>query len=276
MSQLAFESKNPKAAAPSVVVIGKYNITGVAENTDFYIYDDHIYFNEAVAGSHTAQTMMQRMIRANSVLYIRNEDGRYVLLNNDNITPEIEAYLNIKHPDRDVRGTAVVSHRYVTLQLQDITGDTGLFYSPTGTDRYLAVTADNFNQVNTILWNQIGNAEHFEDGRCYYSIPIRHLGWYERGEARLNPTFVGGVPQNGGVLTQDGGIYWPNVLVGDFGLVRNHVYDIVVNDVTGRATGIDNLDYPIVPPADIDSYWIKYKLNILNWRVVPTQNVDLK
>ena len=55
------------------------------------------------------------------------------------------------------------------------------------------------------------------------------------------------------------------------GLVRNHVYKISVKAIKGMATGIDNLNYPIVPPMDADDYYVKYQINILGWRVVPTQ-----
>lgn len=59
--------------------------------------------------------------------------------------------------------------------------------------------------------------------------------------------------------------------VGDFGLVRNHVYTLTVSQIKGLGTGIENLDYPIVPPMEMDDYFIKYRINILNWRIVPEQ-----
>ena len=36
--------------------------------------------------------------------------------------------------------------------------------------------------------------------------------------------------------------------VGDLGIVRNHVYSITVNSISGLGTGVRSLDQPIVPP----------------------------
>ena len=62
---------------------------------------------------------------------------------------------------------------------------------------------------------------------------------------------------------------------GDFGVVRNHVYTLKVNKITGLGVGLNSPDQPIVPPMDPDNYYIAARLNILAWRVVPEQGVDL-
>ena len=64
-------------------------------------------------------------------------------------------------------------------------------------------------------------------------------------------------------------------MVGDFGLVRNHVYSINVTTIKGLGTAIADPTDPTVPPAETTDYFVAYRLNILNWAIVPTQNVDL-
>ena len=273
VSRVALQSKNPKAATPSVVLVGNYVIEGVAPGTSFYIYDNHIcYRDQAVADAQGAQTVLNAFLAKNAVLYVGSTtttpEGQtsttYAKLGLANANANIRAALSVKHPDKSVRGTVPVPHRNVTLQIENLGSINNLYYSPNGTDRYIQVTAANVDQVNSVLWNQLQSAEAYTNGKCYFSIPIKHLGWFERYPGDTNAP-----------LTAQGGIDWPKVAVGDFGLVRNHVYNLNVTGITGRATGIENLDYPLVPAADIDSYFIKYKLNILNWRIVPTQTVTI-
>lgn len=273
VSSQALGSKNPKAAVPSVVMVGNYTVEGVAEGTTFYVYDDKIYYSDAaIAAAQNTQTMIDAFLAKNSVLYVgtttTNAEGvsttSYQRLNVARATAAIRATLAVQHPSLAVRGTAPVPHRNVTLQIANLGSVNNLYYSPNGTNRYIQVTAANVDQVNSVIWNQLQAAEAYTQGKCYFSIPIKHLGWFDR------------YPEGAGApVTAQGGINWPEVKVGDFGLVRNHVYNLNVSEITGRATGILDLDYPLVPAADIDSYWIKYQLNILNWRVVPTQDVKL-
>lgn len=68
---------------------------------------------------------------------------------------------------------------------------------------------------------------------------------------------------------------WSKVRVGDFGIVRNHSYDIAVTVINGLGTGIGGKNNPIVPPAEENRYYLAYSVNILQWALVPVQNVKL-
>ncbi len=99
-------------------------------------------------------------------------------------------------------------------------------------------------------------------GAAYFGIPIKHL---RATEDTTNSPFAA-----------DGTVAdWTNVRVGDFGLVRNHVYTINVTGIEGLGNGINDLDNPIVTPMDTYNYYIKYSIKVLNWRIVPAQNVIL-
>ena len=255
----AVKSLNPKAAVPSVLVVGEYNITAgttpVAEGTSFYMRDGHLYFKDAPGAEVSAVLIKDKLIEDQQILYVKT-GNTYTLLNGTNAGTANKSKLVVKHPDPVIRGENLVPHRYVTLQLSDVTG-TDLYYRPNGAGAYTPVTATNINAVNTLLWQQVGVAEAYTNGKCYYSIPIHHLRMSE--DATGKPIKAGG------------SIDWDNLRVGDMGLVRNHVYKISVKAIKGMATGIDNLNYPIVPPMDADDYYVKYQINILGWRVVPTQ-----
>lgn len=264
MGSAAFNSINPKAAAPSVVLVGHYDVTapgGTAAlpvTNGFCIYKNGIYFRgSAPTGApESATTMLRKFVSENEILAV---DGNGTLLKTDNMAP-YQSVLSVAHPGAAVRGTQPIPHRYVTLQLTSAPA-TPLYYKPAGSNAWVAVTAQNLDFVNTLLWQQLGNASSYTNNKCYFSIPIQHLGFTEN---------TAGEP-----LDADGNLDWKNVRVGDFGLVRNHVYNINVTGIKGRANGIENLDNPLVPSMDATDYWIKYTVNILNWRVVPTQTVVL-
>ncbi|MDE6511564.1 MAG: fimbria major subunit [Muribaculaceae bacterium] len=293
MNSDAFKSLNPKAAAPSVLIVGNYDVsyngTTVNATDGFCLFGGELYYQGETVPTGAAEnqkTILDRLLDENQTLAI-NENG--TLLNSQNVTPTIKAYFNVVHPNKDVRGTQVVPHRYVTLQLKDnLTAITGLWYKPVGSSVWVPVAQttdedgeatqtmeDLINSVNNLLWAQIGSASAYTQNKCYYSIPIQHLGITEN---KIDPPFVVKQETNEegetvDVVTTE--IDWKKVRVGDFGIVRNHVYTIDVTTIQGRATGIENLSNPLVPSMDENDYWVKYKINILNWRVVPDQSVKL-
>ncbi|MDE5785822.1 MAG: fimbria major subunit, partial [Duncaniella sp.] len=86
-----------------------------------------------------------------------------------------------------------------------------------------------------------------------------HFGWYRAGNEQKNSTKID----------------WNRVRVGDFGMVRNHSYQVNVQEILGLASGIGDDDNPIVPPSNTEDYFMAYSVNILKWAVVPVQNVSL-
>lgn len=80
-------------------------------------------------------------------------------------------------------------------------------------------------------------------GRTYYYTPIQHLG--KKGS------------------------------IAEYGIVRNHSYQVELNSIKGFGTPVYNPDKKIVPvvPSD-DLTYLAAKINVLSWRVVPSK-VDL-
>ena len=127
---------------------------------------------------------------------------------------------------------------------------------------YVAVDATNLDEVNRRLWQNVHTMEVYNNGRAFFNIPIRHLGYGQN----VDPTKP---------LEEDGSYMWENMRRGDFGVVRNHVYTLNVRTIEGRATGLRSDDQPIVPQKDAINYYVSAKLNILAWNIVPTQEVEL-
>ena len=67
----------------------------------------------------------------------------------------------------------------------------------------------------------------------------------------------------------------PSIL---YGVVRNHLYTLNVTGLTGMGTPVPNPELPINPerPEDDEYSHISAEVQILSYKVVPTQNVELR
>ena len=132
------------------------------------------------------------------------------------------------------------SGRYLSyLQLKK--GVTDTFYKADHT------AYANLDDVNDVLANMPG-ARVWSSGQAYYYTDIKHLN-----------DFLG-------VDDTDG----------KYGIVRNHIYDIAINSVSGLGTPVLDPEEVIVPqkPTNDETY-LGARINILSWRVVK-QNIDLE
>ena len=102
------------------------------------------------------------------------------------------------------------------------------------------------SDVNDML--QAAPAEVRKGGMAYYYTTIKHLG--QKGKS--------GEPK-----------------LGEYGIVRNHSYQISLNSIKGFGTPVYDPKKIIVPtvPSD-DKTYLAAKINVLSWRVVPS-TVDL-
>lgn len=99
----------------------------------------------------------------------------------------------------------------------------------------------NFDNVNTEI--QAETADVRADGSTYYFIPISHLG--------------------------------SDASIAQYGIVRNHVYKITVDDMQGFGTPVVNKDAEIIPTKpENEATYLAAKINVLSWRVVK-QKADL-
>lgn len=266
---------NPLATLPSVVIVGHYQLaktgTGVADvpsgRPSFYLYGRtnkkyNLYFD-----SNIVQAMVDRQ---NAVLKKNVEDGitSYVAYR------ETAGFV-VEHPSKAVRGikNTVVPGRHVALQISKERVDAGTlpelyFYDATKDEgnRYVRIDATTINQVNSDLLSA-GYATKYGECIGYYNIPVEHLGIYNQA--------------TGDYLTDakesdNGNKYnYKKCPPGAFGIVRNHTYTINVTKISGLAHALRDKIQPIVPPVEEMNYEISARLNILSWRIVPEQEVEL-
>ena len=291
----ALESKNPAAAVASVIYVGQYGVklneTDLPDGTGFYTYlngpvpDDseadnqpYIYFenkdNSIESKVEGGENMLKRFLIQCSVLYkkVGNEYKPYELgdgtgfnsltdiLSVSELTedekkaydPSTETVLKLQHNARTLRFTKVPED-------QDIYILTYEGYKKVSKNVVDTKTEINLINANVALARNVGYALYYTSGHAYFNIPVKHFGWYRKGNENKD----------------NAQIDWSKVRVGDFGMVRNHYYSITVDHITGLASGIGGDDVELVPPSSSLDYYMSYRVNILKWAVVPTQAVDL-
>lgn len=252
---------NPMASVASALIIGHYKVKNsdgdeLPEGTTFYLYGK-TNVKETVNGEEKSVEKWN--------LYENEADAIAAMVPYQNIVLEPETHqptqkaslFTLKHPDKEVRqkANATVASRLVALQLTDEAN--GYDFYDVKTSKYVPIGTSNITEVNAALLTA-GYATQYGNSLACFNIPIRHLNY----------------------KTQSGDINVANYNfkeqpAGAFGIVRNHVYNINISKISGLGTAIRDKDQPVVPPMDEQTYFIKAVLSVLNWRIVPTQEVEL-
>lgn len=283
------QSANPNAAVASVIIVGHYSVTVNGTPTPeptFYTYvrgtngNPTVYFegtgNDAASTVAGGLSMQKRFLWQTTVLYkntaAEGAAPNYVRMS-AGVLDDLHAMVGatrIERPTDAVLGETKMASRALTLQL---TGDnlTGIFINDNGTPKQIvADNTENFDEAtqvkltraNQILWQNVGSCNKYEAGAGFFNIPVKHLGYYRQSN-------------NTNAATNAATIEVADASVGDFGMVRNHSYQINVTKIEGLAEGIGDKANPIIPPADTKDVYMAYRINVLRWAIVPVQNVEL-
>ena len=261
---------NPAAAVASAVLVGRYAPqTGIPTATGGTFYID---FNSG-AGNGTyygvTANVINELVSRQQVIFTRSGDGTQESPYEYKLLKETSAITTnawgLAHPAQVVRDNYLgkLAGRLVTLQFSNVPGinNTPLYYfnltANNGEGAYQAINQSNLSDVNAQLASSVGYLSQYGNGHAFFSIPIRHLNWDSE------------------TMMSDGKYVWDDMKVGALGVVRNHVYNITVNNISGIGTGLRSDDQPIVPAKDEVNQYIAARLNILAWNVANTWSVDL-
>ena len=99
------------------------------------------------------------------------------------------------------------------------------------------------DDIKSLLFEHIGAVDHFNGGKMYYAVPVGYI----KDESNPDEYSV-------------------------YGVVRNNVYTVVIDDVTGLGTSIDKVDEPIVPNKVTTYDHLFISFDILDWHLTE-QNV---
>lgn len=149
-----------------------------------------------------------------------------------------DVYNSIEASDiafKTVPGSSSVKDYEVVATLASTVGE---LYIKDTTGNWITVSKDD---VNAALAKE--EAQVRTDGDTYYYTPIQHLG--EKGK------------------------------LGEYGIVRNHSYQVTIQNIKGFGTPVYDPTKEIDPmiPSDDDTY-LAARINVLSWRVVSSK-VDL-
>lgn len=112
-------------------------------------------------------------------------------------------------------------------------------YEEVGDIQRLNIDANSFK---SIIYDWIGPFDHFSGGRMVYSIPVRYRASEEKVSANN---------------------YRP--AVGDYGVVRNSWYRIVIDAINSLGSPIDDPDQPIIPYEASLENSILMEIKVLDW-----------
>ena len=111
--------------------------------------------------------------------------------------------------------------------------------------------------AKVFLGSVIDAANQYKDGLMYYAIPIEHYG--KKMTEDTTPPTPGFVAEP---------------LEGNYGMVRNNFYQVMVGKINGMGHGIHDKDEPIVPGDRKKPYYLAARINILSWQIA-TQTHNL-
>lgn len=249
-----------KRAVTCAVVVGKYTLKD--GNTD--VTYDNFYIRKIMTedGAKTIiypsdDDMKKAYLEKNTTIYIKdpanNTEYIPVPFETGEEGSEYFADFEIEHPFLD----SPVPSRYVTLMLNNVPANK--YYHQNATGAFEPVTSANVKAINSDLYNnmigQLGGIEKYYSGYAYFEVPVRHL-WGRSNKNIDDNEFV--------------------AQLGQYGVVRNHSYNIKVTGIDGIGVGISDPGAPIIPNVENDNYVVKTEIRVQRWRVVPTQNVTLK
>lgn len=121
----------------------------------------------------------------------------------------------------------------------EVVGET--YYKESDTETSVAAAT-----LNATL-AELGNSSCFEEGLCYYNVPIEHFGLETE--------------------TENGGKY---------GMVRNHSYVLNVKSINNVGEAVYKPGDPIIPtiPETPQDFYLSTTLNVLSWKIV-SQDIEL-
>lgn len=121
------------------------------------------------------------------------------------------------------------------------------YYLKSASGEYTEVSLDALNAA----WERsLTECSYYKDGMMYYNIPVEHL----RNEGNLADR---------------------SFKEADYGVVRNHWYNVTINSIKNLGVAVFDPAEEIVPNDNTTKkFYVGAQVNILSWKVV-NQNVDL-
>lgn len=242
---------NAVSAATSAIVLGKYEVAGENFN-DFKKGNDFDFY---LLLNKVSDKEYYTIFNEAQLIQYLFEAKNPVLYTEKDLEKKFNAslYYNTKWYSEDKQYGLVDSEE---------ADDLPTLYKYDETNKDFVEYDINLNPINLTAKT---NARHYNLGYAYFFAPIEHL-----------------------VPVRSGDKVWPKA-VGQYGVVRNHSYQLTVNSIKSLGAPLDDDhfgtdpnnptepedpgDKPIIPDPD-ETALIRAELKVLSWHVV-SQGVDL-
>lgn len=247
-------------------------------------YQYHLYLegrNASPGKEARTDELLEAMLKEQYMIWeaVKDTEGEItsykVVRNNKNdiftITNTQTRYMG--NPTIDEDKWIDASNTY-TLQLTGNGSD--LFYKTSATDTYHAIEDDtSLAAANKALQKQLGYAQRYWQGYAFFYAPIPHYsGDYDPFDKNKTGRSYNGLfnyKATDGVYDRNAttGNYIVNHYTGDFGFVRNHIYNITINKIGNLGYGIPDKEFIPLPEPRIDHklYQFDLELKILPWNI---------
>lgn len=230
-------------------------------NSDYdnIVYPTHLYCGENTSDNHTTVVLKAQLQYENgqpmevAKWFGTEYVGRQQLINavkNTLVTTYYSQTADGKYESITVSDLMIVNGTgnvgdakeyqvYFQLSEEDGFGVNKTWFKRTG-DTFTKI--DDNSILNSEIKTNVGNALLYPNGNTYYFTEIEHFGSNEKH---------------------------------NYGVVRNHVYNININSISGYGTPVisDIIDEPQIPLEDKETF-VSAQINILSWKIVEN-NVDL-
>lgn len=249
-----------KRGVTCALVVGQYSLTkqgGAQAVQTFYIRNGVTSEGEEVNVIYPDEaTLINHIVTINNKIYTKNPAGSTTEYSR--LQTVVPGLFEIKHPTKEISEGKYTPERLVAVQLVESVVNEGNYYLRDANGSYNRISTENGNiaAANEALFGLMGGVEKYNSGYAYFAVPVEHL-W-------------------GRDLPKIGDEDFTSAALGQYGVVRNHLYTINVEGIKGIGTGIGDPENPIVPNVEQEKYYVKTEMRVQRWRVVPGQNVTLK
>ncbi|MCH5224072.1 MAG: fimbria major subunit [Muribaculaceae bacterium] len=219
---------------------------------------------------------------------VRDEKGQIIYDNKGNIadfTPVRESkngLLTIANSQTRYMGDEnlieenkwIAASNTYTLQIdeEELASATDKIYLKTTKDETpLEITSANLQAANRALQKQLGYAQRYWQGYAFFYAPIPHYsGKYDPFKSRnYDGLFNYDMDGTEYKKSETTGNYIVKHYTGDFGVVRNHIYNIAIRGIGNLGYGIPGENVIPLPEPRLDHklYQFDLELKILPWNV---------
>lgn len=198
----------------------------------------------------------------------------------------IYQYANVNYTDESTCAGNMLQGLNLSYYKEDNNGDV-----VTGGTKYKKISAEDVKFVSGIASGNVTSYEINQNFKSYLALASADTKWYTISDNTATEVAtetvtkaLSGVGVYAQVFTGGKSYFYfdiqhlgygiTGVDFGQYGVVRNHIYDFSVTGITGLGTPVEDDTEIIVPEKPSKEYYVAARIKILSWRIVKN-NISL-